>query len=141
MRHKSRFLWIDVNRLRLPDLPVVDCFDGRPLDQTLPLLSRLGLAEAWTYLRPPRQISTGQRFRLRLAIALARAADWPRSIITCDEFAATLDPLTAAIAARSLRRAIRPRSACRAILAGSREDLLPALAPDRIIQCDFGTWT
>jgi ABC-type ATPase with predicted acetyltransferase domain len=141
MRRQSHSFWIDVNRLRLPDLPVVDCFDGRPLDQSLPLLSRLGLAEVWTYLRRPRQLSAGQRFRLRLALALCRAAGWPQSIIACDEFAAALDPVTAAIAARCLRRAIGPTSPCRALLAGSREDLLPALAPDRIIQCDFGTWS
>jgi ABC-type ATPase with predicted acetyltransferase domain len=140
MRKRSPHLWIDVNRLHLPNLPVVDCFDALPLDQTLPVLSRLGLAEVWTYLRRPSRLSAGQRFRLRLAVAICRAIRCPQSIIGCDEFGANLDSFTASIAAGCLRRTITPLTPFRAVLAGSRQDLRTALSPDRVIECDFGSW-
>src|SRR5207248_9473630 len=37
------------------------------------LLARVGLSEAWTYLRTPSELSEGQRWRFKLALALHRA--------------------------------------------------------------------
>src|SRR2546421_3533733 len=71
-RPRARFL--DLNQIELPDVPLVDCFNGAPLDQTLALLSQVGLAEAWSYLRTPNELSEGQRWRLKLALAMQRAA-------------------------------------------------------------------
>lgn len=140
MRCQSRPFWIDVNRITLPNRPVIDCFDHQPLRQTLILLSRLGLADACIYLRLPRRLSAGQRFRLRLALAFGRSAQVTHAILACDEFASNLDPLTAGIAARCLRRAIAPYSSICAVLASARDDLLAPLAPDQTIFCDFGSW-
>jgi hypothetical protein len=129
--------WLDLDRIRLPNRLVVDCFGRRTLRQILPLLSRVGLAEARTYLCTPAQLSDGQRWRLRLAIALARAG-MRRSILAIDEFAAILDRLTASIVARALRRSIDATPHTCAILATSHDDLGPALRPDVIVRCDFG---
>ncbi|MGH7215211.1 MAG: AAA family ATPase, partial [Tepidisphaeraceae bacterium] len=66
--------WIDLARLRLPDRPLVDCFGTRvSLERVLKELSRVGLAEAWSYLRTPGELSEGQRWRLRLAMGMWRA--------------------------------------------------------------------
>ena len=56
-----------------------------------------------------------------------------------DEFANSLDRVTAKIVSRNLRRALTG-SRIAAILATAHEDLEPALAPDSTIHCDFGTW-
>lgn len=142
-RFRAHRRWIDVQRMRLPDVPTVDCFgpDVPTLD-ALKLLSRVGLGEAWTYLRTPKEISDGQRWRLRLALAL-HASDQVSTdlnpILVCDEFAALLDRLTAWVIARMLRRALRAKgSRVGAIVATSHEDLIPALKPDVIVACDFG---
>src|SRR2546429_342039 len=87
---------IDVPAIAPPDVPLVDCFDSAPLDQTLALLSHVGLAEAWSYLRTPDELSEGQRWRLRLALAMRRAENIDnqktrRLILIADEFAALLD--------------------------------------------------
>src|SRR5207248_7163155 len=71
-RPRARFL--DLNEIEMPNVPLVDCFNGAPLDQTLALLSQVGLAEAWSYLRTPSELSEGQRWRLKLALAMQRAA-------------------------------------------------------------------
>jgi hypothetical protein len=65
--------WLDLSSIDLPDLPLVDCFGNAPLERILPLLSRVGLAEAWSYLRAPAQLSEGQRWRLKLALSLHQA--------------------------------------------------------------------
>lgn len=129
--------WIDLRSIRLPDRALVDCFGALPMRQILRLLSEVGLAEAWTYLRSPKQLSDGQRWRLRLAKGLARSARKRRSIIICDEFCALLDRVTAAVVARSLRRATSSLGTS-AIVATSHEDLRASLKPDLLIQCDFG---
>ena len=132
--------WIDLHRINPPPSAVVDAF-GRhvPLNRTLAMLSRVGLAEVWTYLRKPHELSEGQRWRLRLAIALMRSRRRARTraVIVCDEFAALLDRVTAAIVARTLRRSIDSHRESSAIVATTHEDLIKALDPDVIVRCDF----
>ena len=122
------------------------------------------LGEAWTYLRTPTELSEGQRWRFRLALALhhasrgavreendSRAAaredngspaavrnenDLP--VIACDEFAAVLDRVTALIVAHRLRRAIDALPHAAAVVATSHEDIEPALSAEVIVRCDFG---
>lgn len=129
---------IDLNRIRLRPLPVVDCFGPAGTSRVLRILSRVGLSEAWTYLRTPDELSEGQRWRLRLGIALYRLNHRSDSVLLADEFAALLDRVTAGIIARALRRAIHAING-RAIVATAHDDLVAALQPDRIIKCDFGT--
>jgi ABC-type ATPase with predicted acetyltransferase domain len=137
--------WIDFERIDPPDVPLVDCFEGTSLSDALALLSRVGLCEAWTYLRTPSELSDGQRWRLKLALALRDGfreeasrggAGAPRYTILCaDEFGAVLDRVTAMVVARTLRNATRaPLSA---LVATSHEDLVNALQPELIVTCDF----
>lgn len=127
---------IDLVHLRLPRLPVVDCIPLPSIEKRLNLLSRVGLAEVYLWLRPPAQLSEGQRFRLRIAIAMARAQKRPATLI-CDEFASTLDTLTALMISQTLRKSIRTNSGLSCILATGRDELLPALKPDHHHHCDF----
>ena len=140
--------WIDLDRTHpRRERAIVDLFGRTPLTRVLEMLSRVGLAEVWTYLRKPRELSEGQRWRLRLALALARTrrstrstiSTQSRSVLVCDEFAALLDRVTAAIVARTLRRAVSGNKS--ALVATSHEDLIRALDPNLIVRCDFGRVT
>lgn len=128
---------LDLNRIRLPGVPVIDCLGPAPVPRVMRLLSRVGLSEAWTCLRTPDELSEGQRWRLRLAIAIRMLHERPGAILVADEFAALLDRVTAAVIARTLHRAVHALHA-RAIVATSHDDLAHALAPTRIVTCDFG---
>ena len=142
--------WIDLEAIALPDEPVVNCFGDQRLEETLALLARVGLGEAWTYLRTPAELSEGQRFRLKLAVALSvvderrirdGAALCPGVggvVIACDEFAAVLDRLTALVVANCLRKVVNETAGLSAVVATSHEDLCGALKPDSIVKCDFG---
>ena len=117
------------------------------LRETLLALARVGLAEAWTYLRTPAELSDGQRWRLRLAVALDRArratTNHPtaRVVLVADEFAALLDRVTGCVVARSLRRTIGPGSRVAALVATAHDGVTRALSPDVLVRCDFGRVT
>lgn len=136
--------WMDLARLRLPtDRAVIDCFDAIEIERALERLSRVGLAEAWCYLKKPQELSDGQRWRLRLALAMEVASSercqGATIVLACDEFAALLDRVTAAVVARALRVCVSsmPRR-LGAIVATSHDDLIGALRPDVVVRCDFG---
>ena len=69
---KSRVKWIDMDRIEPPDRMVVDCFGRMRLEKILEELGRVGLGEVWTYLRRASELSEGQKWRLRMALTLAR---------------------------------------------------------------------
>jgi ABC-type ATPase with predicted acetyltransferase domain len=118
------------------------------MEETLLGLNRVGLAEAWDYIRPPIALSEGQKFRLKLAMGLGRVGGTPRrgrglssgavSVLACDEFCAILDRITARVVARTLRRTLNNQKNVCAIVATSHDDLVEALQPDILIRCDFG---
>lgn len=123
-----------------PDAPVIDCVDLPDLADRLQLLSHAGLAEAWTFVQRPSELSDGQRWRFVLALLLCRARRESRPVvIAMDEFASLLDRVTAAIVARSLRKLIdRGAFPCGVVVATAHDDLGKALRADRTIVCDFG---
>lgn len=106
----------------------VDLLHSR-LDDDLRLLSAVGLAEAPLWLRPARHLSEGQRARLALAVALDRAQRAGRATLIADEFASTLDRVTAMSLCAGLRRSIASLGAMRIVLASAHDDLLRWLRP------------
>ena len=101
----------------------------------------MGLGEVWTYLRKPEQLSEGQRWRLRLALSMhaaGRRRDGGLVVLACDEFAALLDRVTAAVIARTVRRVVDATPGVCAVLATSHDDLEKPLRPDAVLRCDFG---
>ncbi len=81
----------------------------------------------------PAELSEGQRFRYRLAQFFASDAD----ILIADEFAATLDRVTARVVAHQLGKFVRARRRA-AIVATTHEDLAEDLRPALRIWKGFG---
>jgi len=125
---------LDLNEQSLPKkIPLVDCFD-EDLEEAFNWLGRAGLSEVYTLLRYPEQLSDGQRYRLRLALALARQP----KVICIDEFCAALDRVTAAVVAHNVRR-YADHFGTIFMVATSHEDLLEDLQPDVIICKNYGS--
>ncbi len=163
LRSRARRPWLDLANIPLLNKPIIDLLPDLPIQSALQSLARVGLAEAHSYLCTPDQLSEGQRFRLRLAVALHQSQARPvgntdqhartskqqlatsnsprNSILASDEFAALLDRVTAAVISHALRRAIDRTPNLSAILATSHDDLIDPLAPDCIVYCDFGNTT
>jgi len=101
-----------------------------PLEETLSLLASCGLGEAHLMLRTPSELSDGQRYRFRLALALAQGPAW----ILADEFTATLDRRLAKILAFNLRKAAS-RTGIGFLLATTHDDVARDLSPHLHVVC------
>jgi ABC-type ATPase with predicted acetyltransferase domain len=106
-----------------------------PLEPALRTLGACGLSDAPLLMRPVRDLSGGERWRLALARAMVRTL--PGAILLADEFGSLLDSLTARTLALSLARwAARRRRAV--VIASTREtDLGPHLSPWATVRCEL----
>lgn len=119
----------------IPDAALVDQFD-RPLGATLKLLARAGLADASVFASHSSQLSDGQRWRLALAHAMAEAERPEAALgatLILDEFASTLDRLSARCLSRAMTRWVRASGRIRAVCATAHDDLLPWLCPSVLV--------
>jgi len=119
---------VNLNEIKLPDnKSVIDCIDGDFL-QALKLLSITGLNDVFCVLNQPANLSDGQKYRFRLAMALASE----KKFIFADEFCSELDRITAAVISYNIQRHAK-RTGMIFILASSHEDILLDLAPDVLV--------
>lgn len=99
------------------------------------ILSHVGLNEAYLFLRRYGELSDGQKYRYRLAKAF-----WSgRKTIIFDEFAATLDRVTARVVAYLVQKFCRKHELT-FIAATTHEDLIEDLNPDLLIWKGFGAY-
>lgn len=124
---------IDAMGLDLPDVPLIDALPGA-VEERLGLFAASGLSEARLLLRTPAELSDGQRYRFRLAYALASASGSEGKFLIADEFAAYLDRTLATVLAFNLRKLIT-RSTVGMLLATTHEDLTADLRPDLHVRC------
>jgi len=106
---------------------------GKNLEEALGLLSRVGLNDAFLFLRSYEQLSDGQKYRYKIAKMIESGAQfW-----ILDEFAATLDRDTAKIVAYNLQKLARQQG--KSVLAATTHtDLFEDLNPSVHIHKRFG---
>jgi ABC-type ATPase with predicted acetyltransferase domain len=114
------------------DKPLIETV-GDTLEEGLELLSKVGLNDAFLFLRTYEQLSDGQKYRYKIAKMMeSKAQFW-----VMDEFAATLDRDTAKIVAYNLQKLARQQG--KAVLAATTHmDLLDDLRPSVHIHKRFG---
>jgi len=115
------------------DLPLIDQV-GDSAQAGIELLNSVGLAEAHLYLKRPCQISDGQLYRF----AVALLCDSKKSVWVADEFTSTLDPLTAAIVAKGLRKCAWEYGATLVLAAPHVEHFVDSLLPNKLIWLRWG---
>lgn len=115
-----------------PDKPLIDTV-GKTVEEGLELLSRVGLNDAFLFVRRFRELSDGQRYRYRIAKMIESGAQW----WILDEFCATLDRDTAKIVAFNLQKLAR---LCHkgVLAATTHTDLFQDLQPSVHIHKKFG---
>lgn len=111
-----------------PTGPILDVWPGDPT-AAIHTLSRVGLADPFTWARSIDELSEGQRQRFQLAYM----AQCPGDLLIVDEFLAGLDRLTAKAVAWSFSKHLR-RLGKGAILITSHDDLESHLQPDMTIR-------
>jgi ABC-type ATPase with predicted acetyltransferase domain len=119
---------INIDDIPLPDNKTcVDCIEAGFLN-TLKTLSNAALTDVFCVLNSPRTLSDGQKYRYRIAKALAGNEQF----IFADEFCSSLDRVTAAVISHNLRK-FATQSGKIFILASSHDDLLADLLPEVIV--------
>jgi len=93
----------------------------------------MGLSDAVLYRARPRELSTGQRERYRLALLLAERPD----LLLLDEFAAHLDVPTARRVALGLGKLVRGVGIT-LVAATHRPEVIAALDPDLLVYVGYG---
>jgi ABC-type ATPase with predicted acetyltransferase domain len=109
------------------DKTLIDGLDGDLLTG-LRTLSTAGLNDVFCFLSQPAHLSDGQKFRFRLAMALAAG----RKFVFADEFCSNLDRITAAVISYNAHKFAK-RTGTTFILASSHEDILLDLSPDILV--------
>lgn len=133
---------LNLEELTWENRPLVDLLP-LPLPRGLELLAACGLGEAQLLLRTPGELSEGQRYRFRLALALAKLTGLPAEParwLLADEFTATLDRTLAQVVAFALARLAR-RLGVGLLLASTHEDITDDLRPHLLVRCDLGGQT
>jgi ABC-type lipoprotein export system ATPase subunit/GNAT superfamily N-acetyltransferase len=114
------------------DKPLIDTI-GKTFTEGLELLSRVGLNDAFLFVRRYRELSDGQKYRYRIAKMIESGAQW----WIFDEFCSLLDRDTAQIVAFNVQKLARKLG--RAVLAATTHtDLLRDLKPSVHIHKRFG---
>ena len=115
-----------------PDKPLIDSV-GSTVEEGLKLLSKVGLNDAFLFVRRYSQLSDGQKYRYRLAKLIESGAQW----WIMDEFCATLDRETAKIVAYNVQKLARKLGKA-VIAATTHTDLFDDLCPSVHIHKRFG---
>lgn len=116
-----------------PDKPLVDQI-GKSLDESIAILNSVGLAEAHLYLKTPSQISEGQKYRF----SIAQLCSSGRKVWVADEFASTLDPYTAAVVAKGIRKQAKKKAASLIVAAPHTEHFVGSLLPNKVVKLRWG---
>ena len=115
-----------------PDTPIIETV-GKNTTEALELLSKVGLNDAFLFLRQYNQLSDGQKHRYQIA----RLAETGKRWWLLDEFCSVLDRDTAKIVAFNLQRLARKHGAT-VVCATTHEDLTADLSPNVHVRKRFG---
>jgi len=133
IRQDMRLTCINIAEIKPePNKPLIETV-GKTLEEALELLSRVGLNDAFLFLRNYEQLSDGQKYRYKIAKMMeSKAQFW-----IMDEAMATLDRDTAKIVAYNLQKLARQQG--KAVLAATTHtDLFEDLNPSVHIHKRFG---
>ena len=114
------------------ELPIIDTV-GQTFREALGLLSRVGLNDAYLFLRRYPELSEGQKYRYRIA----RTIDESKNFWLADEFCSTLDRTTAKVVAYNIQKLAR-KSGATLIVATTHTDLEEDLGPSICIRKGWG---
>lgn len=115
-----------------PSKPLIESV-GRTFEEALELLSRVGLNDAFLFVRRFEQLSDGQKYRFRLA----KVIESGKQYWVADEFCATLDRDTAKIVAFNMQKLARQLGKA-VIVATTHIDLFRDLKPSVYVHKRFG---
>ena len=136
LKHLEKLLAPDTFNIRQIHVectkPLIDTV-GKTVEEGLELLSRVGLNDAFLFIRKYSQLSDGQKYRYRIA----KLIEADRQYWIMDEFCSTLDRDTAKIVAYNVQKLARQEGKT-VLAATTHTDLFEDLKPSVHIHKRFG---
>lgn len=124
---------VDISDVEVnPDSPLIDTV-GATFQEALTLLSKVGLNDAFLFLRRYPELSDGQRYRYRIA----KMVDSGRRFWLADEFCSTLDRTTARVVAYNMQKMAR-RTGSTLVVTTTHTDLEEDMNPSIVIRKGWG---
>ena len=115
-----------------PEKPIIDTV-GKNLSESLELLSKAGLNDAFLFIRRFRELSDGQKYRYKIAKLMEIGKQW----WIADEFCSMLDRDTAKIVAFNIQKIARQMGKA-VVVATTHTDLFEDLKPSVHVHKRFG---
>lgn len=124
---------VDMNAVPVDSArPLIEMI-GKTVEEGIELLSRVGLNDAFLFLRTYNELSDGQRYRYRVAKLIESGKQW----WVMDEFCATLDRDTAKVVAFNVQKLARALGKA-VVVATTHTDLFEDLKPSVHVHKRFG---
>ena len=108
----------------------------KSLEESLEILAAAGLAEPHLYVRPSGTLSSGQKYRLALALALAKQPD----LLLIDEFCEPLDRYTTIAVCKRVRRVVSTTNLAAVMATANPDRVLSALRPHHLLGLSSSGW-
>lgn len=118
----------DLESVELLDVPLIDQL-GTSINHAMSIFSKVGMNDANMYIRKPKELSDGQRYRFRMAKMIEQGAE----VWFADEFMAILDRISACNIAFTIQKMARSVGAT-LIVATTHMDMVQDLAPSVYIE-------
>ena len=112
-----------------PDKAPVEMLGSAPLSKLLMLATRCGLAEPQLLVRPIRTLSSGQKYRLQIALAFLAEPE----IILIDNFCESLDRFSTRAVCKGLVTLTRQLNVAALLATAAYDRLSACLKPDQVI--------
>lgn len=109
---------------------LIEVIGGGDVDQALNLMGKVGLSDAFVYLKRFQELSGGQQYRAMLANLISTACN----VWIADEFCANLDPINAKSVAMRLQATARKRGATLIVASSQPGTFIQSLQPDQVVQ-------
>ena len=119
---------VSLNQIPMPgDRTVVDCIEG-DIYSTLRTISIAGLNDTMCVLNQPDNLSEGQKWRFRLAVAISTG----KKYVFADEFCSNLSRIAATTISHKVCKYAK-KTGTTFIVAASAKDFLSDLLPDVVV--------
>lgn len=128
---------------RWDGLAIVDDFpESMSPEDVVNILSAVGLSSVPAWLRPYSALSTGEKFRARLAITIAEAIERGSRFVVFDEFTSVVDRHVAKAASHAVAKFVRERTrSLKFIAVTCHRDVAPWLAADWVYDVDTAAFS
>lgn len=123
----------EIKQILNEEIPVIEQFNEKySYDERANFLNSIGLSQVTCWIRPPKTLSNGQKFRAEIALQIANSDE---DIILIDEWTSVVDRTIAKIMSNSVQKFSR-KFKRKIVLISCHYDIIEWVSPDWLLDCN-----